>query len=134
MKKVFLCPIRDDSWERVAEAQFGFTVEIDPRVVEVHSGETIECHVICIDCRVSTKAVILATPRVSKSFPVGIEVALDDQVAQLQVADIATPESIESTPAVRRGLQVRFKGIKPAVWILNTRYETESVVPAKIRR
>jgi hypothetical protein len=59
-------PLCDDSWERTTEAQFGFTVEIDPDVREVHGGEPIQCHAIYIDRSTSLAAVVRTIPRVSK--------------------------------------------------------------------
>jgi hypothetical protein len=95
MVKVYLSPIRDDSWECIAEGRFGFPVEIDPRVAQVKGAEMIECHAIYIGPS-SPKSVLLVPPKVPRSFQVGIEVALGDQVASLQVPNIARPVSFEN--------------------------------------
>jgi hypothetical protein len=133
-KKVFLSPMRSDTWERTAGAQFGFTVEIDPHVREVRGGETIECHAICIGAATSLKAVVRAIPKIPRSFAVGIEAILGNQIAHIQVPRIATPESIKNTLSVRWGLQIQFRKVndaKPTVWVHNTRYEVELVVPCQ---
>jgi hypothetical protein len=52
-------------------------------------------------------------------------------VANLQVPNIGTPASVENTLSARWGIKVQFKGEKPKLWITNTRYEVESVIPVQ---
>jgi hypothetical protein len=67
MVKVCSTPIRDDSWERIAEGRFRFPVEIDSKVAQVKDGETIECHAIYTGPS-SPKSVLRVPPRAPKSF------------------------------------------------------------------
>jgi hypothetical protein len=111
-------PIRDDT--------FGFTVEIDPRVSETHHRDTIR------PPPTATKSVFRTFPKVPKSFPVGIEIAMGDQASRIQVPNIATGVRIEDTISHRWGVRVQFKGDgKPTVWVSNHGYEVEPVVPGQ---
>jgi hypothetical protein len=65
----------------VAESRFGFTVEIDPNVSEAHGGEMIMYNAIYAGHLVAQKSVLRVPPKVRTSFRVGIEIAMDDQVA-----------------------------------------------------
>jgi hypothetical protein len=52
-------------------------------------------------------------PKVALSYPVGIEVALDDQVAQLTIANNKPPSGVEKQLLIRWSIEVRFKGDEP---------------------
>jgi hypothetical protein len=113
MVKVYLSPIRDDTWERIAEGRFGFPVEIDPGVSQVGGTEMIECHAIYIGRPSSPKSVLRVPPKIPKSFQVGIEVALGYQVASLRVPNIAMKITVEYMLSARWRISVQFKSEKP---------------------
>jgi hypothetical protein len=57
----------------------------------------------------ATKGVLHVTPRTPISFPIGIEVAIEDQVAQMTATNNIPASKIEELLSVRWGIQIQFK-------------------------
>jgi hypothetical protein len=120
--------------EQIAERAYSYPVQIDTSVTSMKGGETVRRRAQFRDTRAgptATKGVVQVIPRVPLSFPVGIEVAIDDQVAQITVPNNVPALKIEEELSMRWGIQVQFKKGQSLVWLANARYEFVPVIPGQ---
>jgi hypothetical protein len=70
-------------------------------------------------------------PRVSLSFPIGIEVQFNEEIAKISIQNNTPASKIEDMMSVRSRVRVQFKPGQSMSWLPNKRYEFVSVVPGQ---
>jgi hypothetical protein len=103
-RKSYLHGNRDEAWEQAARRAYGYPIEIHQEVIIVKTGDIIPCRVRFVDAPstpTATKGVLHVTPRIPLSFPVGIEVAFNDEVAKVTTPNNAPVSKIEDMLSVR---------------------------------
>jgi hypothetical protein len=118
-RKVYINPVRDEFWEREGERAFGLPVEINPSENSAIPNKTVLCRIHHV------------TPRVPLSFPIGISVKFNDEVANIKVPNNTPVTQVEQKLSVRWGVAVELKPGESTVWLPNERYEFVSAVPGQ---
>jgi hypothetical protein len=97
-RKAYLSAVRNESWEMEDERSFGLPIDIHPDVRSVTANSVVPCRVRYLDEQetpTSTTGVFHMTPRVPLSFPIGIAVVFNEEVAQIKVPNNTPAAQVE---------------------------------------